>query len=202
MELLRLLHSAAVERKLIPPDKEIDAGLAFTLVRDMPYQRASDRKPETTITEWRGTCSGKHYLLHKLFEELGLPSKVVACTSITPVKAEVVTPEFQSLYEKANHRFVDVHNYLLVSVPGGGEMVVDATWPLSAHNQGMVVNKAFTLGLDQEIATQPIESWILPPEIDAQTFKDELLREHFTPAELQFREIVIAGISRETRGEQ
>lgn len=202
MKLLKLLHSAAVERYLIPPDREIDAGLAFTLVRDMPYQRASDRKPETTIAEWQGTCSGKHYLLQKLFEELDLPSRVVACTSITPVKAEVIPTEFQSLYEKANRRFVDVHNYLMVSVPGGGEMVVDATWPLSACNQGMVVNKSFIPGQDQEIATQPIESWILPPGIDAQTFKEELLHENFTPAELQFREFVISEISRETRGEQ
>ena len=200
--MLELLHSAAVERNLIPPDKEIDAGLAFTLVRDMPYQRASDRKPETTITEWRGTCSGKHYLLHNLFRELDLPSKVVACTSTTPVKADVIPPEFQSLYEKANRRFVDVHNYLLVLVPGGGEMIVDATWPLSARNQGMVVNKSFILGQDQEIATKPIETWILPPGIDAQTYKDELLREHFTPAELQFREYVISEISKETRGER
>ena len=27
---------------------------------------ASNRDPETTINEWRGTCSGKHYLLQKL----------------------------------------------------------------------------------------------------------------------------------------
>ena len=26
----------------------------------MPYQRASSRRPESIIEEWRGTCSGKH----------------------------------------------------------------------------------------------------------------------------------------------
>jgi len=198
--MLKLLHSAAVERNLIPLDTEIDPGLAFCLVRDMPYQRAGDRQPETTIKEWRGTCSGKHYLLHKLFEELGLPSRVIACTSITPVDEDLIPPKIQPIYEEANRRFVDVHNYLLVTVPGGGEMVVDATWPLTARSQGMVANESFTLGQDQEIATQPIESWVIPPGIDAQTFKDELLREHFTPAELQFREFVISEISKVTRG--
>lgn len=202
MKLLELLNKESLARNLVDPDQGLDAAQVFSLVRDMPYQRASDRQPETTIKEWRGTCSGKHYLLHNLFGELGLPSKVVACTSITPVGSEVIPPEYQSLYEEAKRRFVDVHNYLLVSIPGGGEMIVDATWPLAARNHGMVVNKSFTLGQDQEIATEPIESWVIPPGIDPQAFKDELLREHFTPAELKFREFVISELSKETWGEQ
>ena len=114
MGLLNQLKSEAVERGLVEPDLELDAGLVFKLVRDMPYQRASDRRPETTIVEWRGNCSGKHYLLHTLFEELGISSRIIACTSITPVDRGEISPEMQPLYEAANQRFVDVHNYLLV----------------------------------------------------------------------------------------
>ena len=66
-------------------------------------------------------------------------------------------------------------------------MVVDATWPLSASSQGMVVEKAFTLG--QDIATQPIKSWVIPPGIDAQTFKYKLLREHFAPESCSFNNL-------------
>lgn len=196
MSKLELLKSEAIKRELLDQDQDLDAGLVFSLVRDMPYQRASDRQPETTIAEWRGTCSGKHYLLHILFEELGLPSQIIACTSITPVKPDEITPETQPLYEAANRRFVDVHNYLLVTVPDGSQMIVDATWPLSAKKFGMVVNEEFIPGQDQELATQPVETWVVPPGSDAQAFKDQILKDQFTPAELEFREVVIEALSR------
>jgi hypothetical protein len=196
MNLLDQLKSEALKRDLIGQDIALDPELVFTLVRDMPYQRASDRRPETTIAEWQGTCSGKHYLLHALFTELGLTSKIVACTSAEPVDPTKIPPSIQPLYEAANRRFVDVHNYLLVEVPGDGQMIVDATFPLSARNSGMVVNETFVLGEDQQLAAKPLESFVIPPGVDAQEFKDELLHEHFTPAELEFREIVINAISR------
>lgn len=192
MRLLDLLKSEAVKRDLIDPSLELDPATVFSMVRDMPYQRASDRRPETTIAEWRGTCSGKHYLLQALFAELGLPSKLIACTTVEPVDPGEIPPSLKSLYEAANRRFVDVHNYLMVTVPDDGQMVVDATFPLSARKSGMVVNEAFVLGQDQQVAAKPLETWVIPPERDAQDFKDQLLKEHFTSAELEFREIVIA----------
>ena len=195
MRLLDLLKSEAVKRELIDPYLELDPGTVFSMVRDLPYQRASDRRPETTIAEWRGTCSGKHYLLQALFAELGLPSKLIACTTVEPVDPAEIPPSLKSLYEAANRRFVDVHNYLLVTVPDDGQMVVDATFPLSARKSGMVVNETFVLGQDQQVAVKPLETWVIPPERDAQDFKDELLKGHFTSAELEFREIVIAAIS-------
>ena len=73
--LLESLEYKAIKKGLIRPDAEIDAETAFTLVRDMPYIRASSRDPEITICEWRGTCSGKHYLLKTLFDELWLSSR-------------------------------------------------------------------------------------------------------------------------------
>jgi hypothetical protein len=199
VDLLLELKNAALRRGIVPDGQVLDPGLVFALVRDMPYQRASDRKPETIISEWRGTCSGKHYLLQKLFEQLGFETKIVACTSITPVDPGDITPQVEPLYSAANCRFVDVHNYLLLSVPGGGEMIVDATWPLSAEQHGMIVNKEFVLGKDQKIATTPINSWVVPAGVDPQTFKDQILQEHFTPAELKFREVVIKAISESTQ---
>jgi len=195
MRLLDLLKSESVKRELIDPYLELDPATVFSMVRDMPYQRASDRCPETTIAEWRGTCSGKHYLLQALFAELGLPSKLIACTTVESVDPAEIPPSLKSLYEAANRRFVDVHNYLLVTVPDDGQMVVDATFPLSARKSGMVVNETFVLGQDQQLAVDPIKTWTIPPDRDPQDFKDELLREHFTSAELEFREIVIAALS-------
>jgi hypothetical protein len=76
-------------------------------------------------------------------------------------------------------------------------MIVDATWPLSAKKFGMVVNEEFILGQDQELATHPEETWVVPPGSDAQAFKDQILKEHFTSAELEFREVVIEALSRQ-----
>lgn len=194
MPLLSMLKSEAVRRVLLDQAAELDAALVFALVRDMPYRRASDRRPETIIAEWRGTCSGKHYLLQALFAELGYPSRVIACTTITPIAPDRVPETLLPLYEKANRRFVDVHNYLELTVPGDGQMVVDATWPLSARKAGMVANDSFVLGKDQQIASPPLETWPIPPGRDPQEFKDELLRSHFTPAELEFRELVIQAL--------
>ena len=70
---LKILKSEAVERGLLKPKEDINAEKAYTLVRDMPYTRASSRDSETIIREWRGTCSGKHYLLKKLLQNSAIP---------------------------------------------------------------------------------------------------------------------------------
>ena len=199
MSLLDLLKSEAVRRGLAQPDVDLKAADVFYLVRDMPYHRASDRLPETIINEWRGTCSGKHYLLQALLAELGLSSQVIACTTTTPIDSELIPEELQALYEEANCRFVDVHNYLILEVPQGGCMIVDATWPLSARQAGRVSNETFVFGEDQKTAAEPIENWVIPEGRDPQDFKAELLSNHFTPAELEFREIIIQATSQETR---
>jgi hypothetical protein len=198
MSLLDLLKYEAVQRGIVDPAVEMDAAIVFSLVRDMPYRRASDRLPETTIREWQGTCSGKHYLLQALFAELGLPSQIIACTTVVPVDRADVPDHLLPIYESASCRFVDVHNYLLVTLPSGGQMLVDATWPLSAAEAGLTTNPVLVLGQDQQIAAVPLESWPIPPGRTPQDFKDELLRTHFTPAELLFREEVIRALGERT----
>jgi hypothetical protein len=200
MGLLEFLKSEAVRRGLFDPDATLDPAIVFTLVRDMPYRRASDRRPQTIIAEWQGTCSGKHYLLRDLFAEMGLPSQVMACTAVTPLDPAKIPDSLQPLYERANRRFVDVHNYLALSLPEGGQMVVDATWPLSARGKGLVVNETFVLGQDQRLAFEPRETWPVPESRDPQEFKGELLQKYFTPAELEFREEVIRALGERASG--
>jgi len=153
--LLDTLKSKAIEKGLLSPGEEIDAEKAFTLVRDMPYVRASSRDPETTIQEWRGTCSGKHYLLKGLFAELGYSSRLIACTTVTHIDPQsVMKGKLRDLLEQTEGRFVDVHNYLILELPEG-DMIVDATWPLSTKGTGTVVNERFVLGENQKIASKP-----------------------------------------------
>jgi len=194
MCLINMLSTEAEARGLVDPSLEFDLAATFRLVRDMPYQRASDRQPTTLIREWRGTCSGKHYLLKALYEELGTKSQVIACTSIDMIDEKMVTEELHDLWAAAGGRFVDVHNYLVLSYPEG-EMVVDATWPLGNEKYGLKVNEEFVLGQDQQIACTPIQKWIVPDDRDPQAFKEQLLREHFTTEELAFRDAFILALS-------
>jgi hypothetical protein len=186
-KLIEILRAEAERRGLIAEGERIDAALAFALVRDMTYQRASDRQPETLIREWRGTCSGKHYLLQALFAELGLKARLIACTSEAHPDPEKIHPRLRPILARGAGRIVDVHNYLLLEHPEG-EMVVDATWPASYRKYGLVVNEEFILGQDQHIASPPTQIWEVPPGSDPQAFKDELLRQNFTPFELEVRD--------------
>lgn len=193
MKLLELMKAEAVQRALIKRSQKLDLRTIFTLVRDMPYKRASDRRPETLIHEWRGTCSGKHYLLKALFAELGYPSKVMACTNLTQFDLDKEPVEVREILENVNGRFVDVHNYLILELPDG-EMIVDATWPLTAKKYNLPVNESFELGKDQQIACKPLKTWIVPEEEDPQAYKEQLLRENFTTEELMARNDFIKAI--------
>ena len=182
-----MLKSEAIERGFLKPEEEIDIQQVFFLVRDMPYIRASTRDSETIIHEWRGTCSGKHYLLKKIFAELGYASRLIACTTVTLIDPKKVRGKLRKLLEQSNGRFVDVHNYLILELPEG-EMIVDATWPLATKGMGTVVNENFVLGQNQQIACTPLKTWVVPEDRDSQEFKNEILKDSFTPEELAHRD--------------
>lgn len=192
--LRNTLKLKAFELGLLSLNEEVDIEKAFLLVRDMPYQRASDRQPETIIREWRGTCSGKHYLLKALFRELGYASRVMACTTVEHIDPQTMPGRLKTLLEESNGRFVDVHNYLILELPDR-EMIVDATWPIAVLGTGLVVNESFVLGEDQQIAGEPIKTWQVPDDCDPQIFKDQLLQENFTPQERQHRDEFIQTLS-------
>jgi len=192
---IQLLQNEAVNRGLIDRDTPIDLAQAFRLVRDMPYRRASSRDPETIIQEWQGTCSGKHYLLKALFAELGYKSRVIACSTIENINPADVPTDLAEILEESSGRFVDIHNYLVLEY-SGGEMVVDATWPVKTKEVGFVVNESFELGTDMVIAAEPIKTWVIPDDRDPQEFKDELLRANFSPDELRWREQIIKTLSK------
>lgn len=185
--LLEILKSNAVKRGLLKSEEEIDLEKAFLLVRDMPYTRASSRDAETIIQEWRGTCSGKHYLLKGLFAELGYPSRLIACTTVAHIDPKTVKGKLRKLLEQSDGRFVDVHNYLILKLPEK-EMIVDATWPLATRGMGTVVNERFVRGEDHQIACVPVNTWDVPEDGDPQKFKDDILKESFTPGEIAHRE--------------
>lgn len=193
--LLEILKSKAVKRGLLAPNEQIGLEKSFLLVRDMPYIRASSRVPETIIQEWRGTCSGKHYLLKRLFAELGYSSRLIACTTVVHIDPNQAPEQLRELLEQSNGRFVDVHNYLILELPDR-EMIVDATWPLATKGTGTVVNESFVLGENQQIACEPIRTWVVPEGSDAQEFKKQILKDTFTAEELAHRDEFIKTLGR------
>ena len=191
--VVKLLERDGRKRGLIASGETVTAQSAFALVRDMHYQRASSRRPESIITEWRGTCSGKHYLLDRIFREMGLDSRVVMCTHrFTRDNTGHFPDDLRQLV--AREPAPDVHTYIRLKSPGGW-MTVDATWPSSAEPLGMPVNRAFQPGEDMTIACDPIDTSEVPAGEDPQTFKEQLIAE-FCGHSSKLRDDFIEGMSR------
>ena len=191
--LISLLESESRKRGLLPDGESLSAERAFALVRDMPYRRASSRKPEAIVEEWRGTCSGKHYLLADIFREMGLESRVIMCTHrFTADNTGHFPAELRDLV--AHGPVPDVHTYLRVKTAQGW-MVVDATWPSSAGPLGMTVNREFRPGSDMTIACDPIETLPVPEGQDPQEFKEQVIAE-FCGDSSQVRDDFIVGMGR------
>lgn len=197
MPLLPIFRAAAIVRGLIEPDAIIDAAQAFAIVRDMPYQRTTDRRPETLIEEWRGTCSGKHLLLGALLRELGHDSIVMtALHEFTPRNAPWLPPEL--LAEVQLEAVPDVHTFLMVEADAGW-FAVDATWPLAAGNLGLPVNATWQPGRNMAIAADIDEIYDTPDDEEPLDFKARVLDNHVgepgTPAR-ERRERFIEGLAR------
>lgn len=191
--LLSLLEQESRRRNLLPAGAEITAASAFALVRDMPYQRASTREPAAIIEEWRGTCSGKHYLLDAIFRELGMDSRVIMCTHrFTRENTGHFPQDLKSLVSR--EPVPDVHTYIRLKTDVGWTNV-DATWPSSAGPLGMPVNRTFAPGHDMTIACDPVDSYVVPTSDDPQSFKEQLIDE-FCGESSRIRDEFIEGMSR------
>ncbi len=174
--LLPILHEEAAFRGLLNGDAELSVDRAFALVRDMPYKRASSREPEAIIREWRGTCSGKHYLLKDLFEELGFDARIVMCTHQF---TEENTAHFPAglRAQLSWGPIPDVHTFVRLK-SGVDWMDVDATWPRQTGPLGMPINETFLTGVDMAIACGPIETLEVPGGVAPQAFKERLIEAH------------------------
>ena len=191
--LLSLLEQEGRKRGFLDNSESLTPERSFSLVRDMPYRRATSRRPEAIINEWRGTCSGKHYLLADIFRGFDLESQVVMCTHwFTPDNTRHFPSELRELV--AVGPIPDVHTYLQVNTAKGWT-VVDATWPSSAGPLGMVVNRSFIPGRDMTLACDPIEILPVPEGQDPQEFKEQLI-ERFCGARSGLRDQFIEGMAR------
>ena len=195
--LARVLLDEARKRGLVQGEAELSARLSvseiFSLIRDMPYLRASSREPKVILEEWRGTCSGKHYLLKELFQERGLEARIVMCTHYF---TEENSPHFPAALraQLADGPVPDVHTYIrLRDQDNEGWTRVDATWPSSAADLGMRVNRQYQPGVDMKLACDPIDHFEVPENMDPQAYKEELIQSFCGPKMSQ-RELLIEGL--------
>ena len=190
--LLAALREQAQALGLLTGDGDVSLDQVFCLVRDMDYQRASSREPEITISEWRGTCSGKHYLLKALFEEIGHQAKLVMCPHWFTRDNTNGFPD--DLTELLAHGPVpDVHTFLRVNT-GGIWTQIDATWPLSAEPLGFTVNHRFQAEVHMGLACHPEEFLEAPAGEDPQRFKEQII-ESFCGPSSPSRERFIQGLA-------
>lgn len=176
MPLLHAFRTAAIARGLIEDGTIIDAAQAFALVRDMPYERASEPRPETVIEDWRGTCSSKHLLLGALLRELGRDNVVMTVLhEFTPRNSPWLPPTL--LAEVQSEPVPDVHNFLMVEDEAGW-FAVDATWPVAAKALGLTVNEEWRPGRNMEIAADVDEVYDTPEDEHPLDFKARVLDHH------------------------
>ncbi len=191
--LAETLERSARSRGLLEAHEALGTASAFALVRDMPYERASSREPEAIVREWRGTCSGKHYLLDAVFREFGMDSRIIMVTHrFTRGNTAHFPADLKSLVNQ--EPVPDVHTYIRLKSDQGW-MNVDCTWPSSAEPLGMPVNRTFVQGKDMAIACDPIDSFVVPTGDDPQSFKEQLIAE-FCGSSSTIRDEFIEGMSR------
>lgn len=170
------LRAAAIQRGVLDASASLSVGEAVRIVRDLPYRRASDRRPETVIEEWRGTCSGKHYLLAQVLEELGAGVMIIHATHhFTEENSPWLPPDL--LDEVRRAPVPDIHTFLRVQLDAFLDewFTVDATWPLAAKDLGMPVNEGFHHGDDHKIAADVEEIIHVDEDDDPQTVKEALI---------------------------
>jgi hypothetical protein len=199
--LLPVLIYEARKRGLVRRDANLSVSEIFSLIRDIPYLRASSRKPEAILEEWQGTCSGKHYLLKELFQELGKEARIIMCThQFTEENSRHFPDALRS--QLTSGPVPDVHTYIrLCDRPSNrtnknvsdGWTLIDATWPSSAADLGMPVNRQYQPGVDMELACDPIDHYEVPENMDPQAFKEELIQS-FCGARMSQREFLIEGL--------
>lgn len=108
----------------------------FELVRDIPYGNIGSRNPKKVWEHQKGTCSGKHLLLGKLYEAVGIKVKYMMCLSKFNFLQIKFPKDIQLILRK--HAIPDYHNFLKIF--NKKWITVDATFDSRLKKRGFPVN--------------------------------------------------------------
>lgn len=110
----------------------------FKKVRDIPYGDIGSRDPLEVYRQQKGTCSGKHALLKKLYITLGIPVKDgIIMHSFN--KLPILFPEnIQHVFSE--HEIIDPHNFIQIK-RNNTWLTLDVTWDIGLKKIGFPVNE-------------------------------------------------------------
>jgi len=162
----------------------------FERVRDLPYQYPASRDPLEVLRSGRGSCSGKHYLLGKLFSAMGLRVKNMLCTHRFNESPLPFPDDMQEILRK--NEIVDLHDYLQVQIDGQW-VDVDCTWEKALRDFGFPVTDDWNGKSSMMLTVNPDET----KEVngDPSKAKDEMLS-HLTHRQRTLRKQFLEALAR------
>jgi hypothetical protein len=186
-EFVRLLEAACSARGM-------RMSLAYLLycLRDMPYRRPSSSSDVNSILrEWRGTCSGKHLLVQKIFSALGWRAQLIM--RAYPIDAADTLPP-SLLQTFAGRGIWDVHNFVEFQV-GTECRRIDITWPLALAEQGFTTTAYWDGSTDFRLAAPTGEDLVISADAHGLKLKKQLLQQKNDAASLSAREDFIIALA-------
>jgi len=126
----------------------------FEMVRDIPYDVIGSREASEVLEKKKGTCSGKHLLLGRLFELIGIEVKYMMCLTKFNFIQNSFPEKLKKMLDKED--IFDYHNFLKIKNESKW-IVVDATFDLPLKDYGLPVNSHWDGLSNCKIALQPIK---------------------------------------------
>jgi len=126
----------------------------FEMVRDIPYDVIDSREASEVLEKKKGTCSGKHLLLGKLFELIDIEVKYMMCLTKFNFIQNSFPDKLTKMLDKED--IFDYHNFLKIKSKSKW-ILVDATFDLPLKDYGVPVNSYWDGLSNCKIALQPIK---------------------------------------------
>lgn len=159
---------------LSPADQRISI---FSHIRDIPYAivpewSGSDEMIRLMITENRGWCGPKHYLLSWMFEHLGIPVTLISI----PFRWQEQPVRYPASLRMQLSTLSDTSHLCCRAYIEGSWVLLDATWDPPLRKAGFPVNDPWdgvsaTLPAVIRISNTPDEVMQKPPKIRLSRFE-------------------------------
>jgi hypothetical protein len=126
----------------------------FKKVRDIPYGDIGSRDPDDILENNMGTCSGKHSLLKKLYENAGIECKnFVALHKFIDLPIKYPS-NLMDILNKSD--IIDPHNFIKIKIDNKW-ITVDATWDKTLKKYGFPVTENWNGKSSMNLCVIPLD---------------------------------------------
>lgn len=167
-------------------------------LRDMPYARPrAGNTAQACVAEWTGTCSAKHLAAHEWLRLMGYQPRLWMAS----YRMDFGEPYFSDRLraQATNTPVIDVHNFLTCDL-GGGEIVIDITFPAHLARRGFPVTQAWDGKSSFTLCCSPLERIALDSVETADRQKRVWLRALNSDVALSVREAAIVELMQQASG--